>query len=656
MAILTLLCAGGAGWLYLDPPMCYVQAEYQLRDLLARSGRLAPANPDLVFLAIDSDSVSLDESLDLDGLFSSATSEPECQRALQLMSKGWPWNREIYALILQRLANAGAKVVAFDCLFAGPAPGDEVLRSALERYRSQVVIGSNFVTPTNMAVSSTVPSSYEQPSESLLPKSAVPDDREGFTNFFTAEDKIVRAAQFRIAFREGSGPSSEPQLYSSLAARAASKAGLVSRVPDDLGEHVIRFTGPPRAGFRSHSLFEIFVPDYWQHNYQSGRFFQNKIVIVGAEGKWQTDELATPFGLMPGAELHLNAVNALWHREFLRELSPLAGTLVIVVAALIAAAICLCIRVPWLRVAGLVAVNVTGPPCALWLYNSQGLYFPCIPPALALNAAVLLCLVSDFTFERIEKIRLNSTLKTRDELTHMIIHDLRSPLTVVKGYVEALAYMASDKLTPDEAKCLNEAQRGADDLRDMISTLLDVNRLEAGQMPLRIQQNDLAKIARDAAARFTPILEGRILQCQGVEEPVSMACDADLVRRVLENLISNAIKFTRSDGGRIVVGVDQNGRGAVLSVTDNGEGIPVEQHKRIFEKFGQTEAGSKRQNSTGIGLAFCRLAVEAHGGKIGVRSAPGEGSTFWFSLASRESMISQRLPQSATKQPQELSV
>ena len=135
-----------------------------------------------------------------------------------------------------------------------------------------------------------------------------------------------------------------------------------------------------------------------------------------------------------------------------------------------------------------------------------------------------------------------------------------------------------------------------------------------------------------------------------------MACDADLVRRVLENLISNAIKFTRSDGGRIVVGVDQNGRGAVLSVTDNGEGIPVEQHKRIFEKFGQTEAGSKRQNSTGIGLAFCRLAVEAHGGKIGVRSAPGEGSTFWFSLASRESMISQRLPQSATKQPQELSV
>src|SRR4029077_9332603 len=93
-------------------------------------------------------------------------------------------------------------------------------------------------------------------------------------------------------------------------------------VPPGLDDHTLRFTGAPRRGFPPHSLFEIFVPDFWQHNYNSGEFFRDKIVIVGAEGNWQHDELVTPFGSMPGAELHLNAINAAVRHEFIRELSP----------------------------------------------------------------------------------------------------------------------------------------------------------------------------------------------------------------------------------------------------------------------------------------------------------------------------------------------
>ena len=88
-----------------------------------------PPNPNLLFLAIDSDSVSLDETLDIEGLFSSSSSNPELRRALEIMSKGWPWNREIYAIILERLVGAGARVVAFDCLFPEPAPGDDAFRA-----------------------------------------------------------------------------------------------------------------------------------------------------------------------------------------------------------------------------------------------------------------------------------------------------------------------------------------------------------------------------------------------------------------------------------------------------------------------------------------------------------------------------------------------
>ena len=93
-------------------------------------------------------------------------------------------------------------------------------------------------------------------------------------------------------------------IYLSLSARVVSKAGHPELVPNSLAEHLIRFTGPPRVGFRPRPVFEIFVPEYWQHNYRSGEFLRDKIVIVGAEGKWQKDEIATPFGPMPGAEVH----------------------------------------------------------------------------------------------------------------------------------------------------------------------------------------------------------------------------------------------------------------------------------------------------------------------------------------------------------------
>ncbi len=607
MVLLTTLCACAATWLNWKRPTYYVQAEYRLRDVIARSGRTTPVNPNLVFLAIDSDSVTLDEDLDLKRLFPSSANDPECRRALKIMSKGWPWDREIYAMILKRLARAGANVVAYDCLFPAPAPGDDAFRAALDQFKSQVVIGSNFVSPAEVDRSRSIPSSYDPPAATLIPKTMTSDD----------------------------------------SARAVSKAGHPGLVPNDLAERLIRFTGPPRSGFRPHSVFEIFVPEYWEHNYRSGEFLRNKIVVVGAEGKWQKDELDTPFGPMPGAEVHLNVLNALLHGEFLKEPPPLASAAVTTLAALLGAALCLSIRSPWLRLFALVAADSAGPLCALWFYNHRGLYLPCLAPLLALNSTVLFCLVSDFTFELIEEAKLRSTLEKREDLTHMIVHDLRSPLTVVTGYVDALEEMASDKLNPSEAQCVAEAKRGAHDMADMITTLLDVGRLEAGEMPLRLQSHDVARIVRKTASRFTPVLHGRILRCDVPPGPVCVSCDDDVIRRVLENLISNALKFTTSDG-TIRVNVECNAADVTISVSDDGQGIPPDQHKHIFEKFGQTESGSEHRHSTGLGLAFCRLAVQAHQGKIGVQSELGKGSTFQFSLPIRDQASIDKRPLATT--------
>ena len=644
VVLLTTLCAGAAAWLDFKRPTYYSEVEYRLRDLIVRSGRTTPANPDLVFLAIDSDSVTLDEDLDIQGLFSSSTSAPECRHALEIMAKGWPWNREIYALILERLIRAGAKVVAYDCLFPAPGPGDDAFRAALDQFKLHVVIGSNFLTPGDVDLTRRVHSSYQPPTETLIATTTAPDDRVGFTNFFAGENQIVRGAQFRIAFRE---PGKSTATYLSLSACAISKAGHPELVPNELAEHLIRFTGPPPAGFPPRPVFEIFVPEYWEHNYRSGEFFRDKIVVVGAEGKWQKDEISTPFGPMPGAEVHLNALNALLHREFLRELPPLARAIATTLAALMGAALCLTIRSPWLRLLTLGVADSAGPFCALWFYDHLGLYLPCVALLLALNSNVLFHFVSDFTFERIEKAKLRSTLETRDELTHMIVHDLRSPLTVVTGYMDALQEIAANKLSPTEAEFVAAAQRGADSLNEMISTLLDVGRLEAGEMPLRLQPHNVAEIARKAASRFSPALKKRTLQCEAPRSPVVAACDADVIRRVLENLISNAVKFTASDG-TIRINVQSNETDVTISVVDNGQGIPPDQHKHIFEKFGQTESGSEHRHSTGLGLAFCRLAVEAHRGKIGVQSQPGKGSTFWFNLPIRDPASVHKRPLAST--------
>jgi two-component system sensor histidine kinase/response regulator len=242
--------------------------------------------------------------------------------------------------------------------------------------------------------------------------------------------------------------------------------------------------------------------------------------------------------------------------------------------------------------------------------------------------------VSDFAFEQLEEARLRSTLSQRDDLTHMIVHDLRSPLTIVSGYIDALKRIGAAKFTPTEAKYIAQAERGADNMREMITTLLDVGRLEAGQMPLRLESHDLGKVAQEAADRFAPVLGNRTLHCEVPPEPFIIRCDADVIRRVLENLISNALKFTKSDG-TICVDVEADQDCALISVRDDGPGIPPEQHQHIFEKFGQTEGGAKQRHSTGLGLAFCRLAVDAHAGRIGVKSELGKGSIFWFSLPHR---------------------
>lgn len=230
--------------------------------------------------------------------------------------------------------------------------------------------------------------------------------------------------------------------------------------------------------------------------------------------------------------------------------------------------------------------------------------------------------------------RLQELEKLRDDLTHMIIHDLRTPLTSVISGMQTLE-MVGD-LNEEQRDVMGIALSGGETLLGMINDLLDVEKLEAGSMQLDYGMTSPSALVDSAVNQVASLAENRhlVLTRDVAADLPAFLGDESKLRRTLVNLLGNSIKFTPA-GGTVAIRVVEpaDGLSIEFSVTDSGEGIPPEAFGRIFEKFGQVESRkSGRTMSTGLGLTFCKLAVEAHGGRIEVESAPGEGSTFRFTI------------------------
>jgi len=217
----------------------------------------------------------------------------------------------------------------------------------------------------------------------------------------------------------------------------------------------------------------------------------------------------------------------------------------------------------------------------------------------------------------------------KENLTHMIVHDMRSPLSVVHMSVQLLQDRAGEM---DEV-CrtnLDMAHRATDSLMEMTLLLLDIGRLESGKMPLDIQPMELSLTAASCLEDLSIVLRPFRVHLEKPDLMYPAMYDRAVVARVIRNLLGNAAKFTPEGGSISVVLSTQDGLVRV-AVSDSGPGLPLEEQALIFEKFGQGRSEQKRMG-TGLGLTFCKLAVEAHGGSIGVVSQPGQGATFWFTL------------------------
>lgn len=236
--------------------------------------------------------------------------------------------------------------------------------------------------------------------------------------------------------------------------------------------------------------------------------------------------------------------------------------------------------------------------------------------------------------------------RVREDLIAMIYHDLRSPLANVVSSLEVLKSILPDENDETIQSILKIAQRSTERIQRLTNSLLDVNRLNTGQ-PILIQgPASLNELVSDAieAVDLLVASKNHTLETALLTGPVSVYVDGDMIRRVLINLLENAIKYTPSNG-LITIGAQPKGEWIEIWVKDTGRGISDEEQKNIFDKFIRANYPDYEIKGLGLGLTYCRLAIEGHGGRIWVESKLGYGSKFCFTLpVATEQKLSARGP------------
>ena len=231
--------------------------------------------------------------------------------------------------------------------------------------------------------------------------------------------------------------------------------------------------------------------------------------------------------------------------------------------------------------------------------------------------------------------RLKKLERVRSEFLGNVSHELRTPIFAVQGMLETLLNGALEER--DAARNFVErALANTERLNALLGDLIEISRIESGDMKMSFRYFNLNEFLSTITSDLRPRAGERnvTLVLQAPDDGLQVLGDQDRLKQVMVNLIENAIKYNRP-GGEVVVSSDQAGERITISVRDSGAGIPPEHLPRVFERFYRVDKERSRDaGGTGLGLAIVKHIVEAHGGKVEVRSEPGKGSTFSFDLGS----------------------
>ena len=237
--------------------------------------------------------------------------------------------------------------------------------------------------------------------------------------------------------------------------------------------------------------------------------------------------------------------------------------------------------------------------------------------------------------------KLRELEKVREDLMKMIVHDLKTPLTSVLASLEMVTDGDFGTLTPVQKRVLGDAEYKSEELLSLINDLLEVARIEDANLKLNLEPLAPAAFLTELLAEWEVRLaqEAAVAAVHVDDDAPLFEADKMILKRLFSNLIQNALIHSAGVGVEIEMRARPDGDGILFAVTDNGPGIPEEYHEVIFQQFRQVKAPRlPKVRSSGLGLAFCKLAAEAHGGRIWVKSREGEGSTFFVQLPSKPVM------------------
>lgn len=362
--------------------------EWRVYDQIHLNGRKAAVDPDIMVLGIDDDSLAVRDTAEPE--------EIERSHALQLMA-GFPWSREVYARILDRLFDAGARTVVIDLLFPTASnsfpEGDAEFADALEKYKGRVVVGADFVTGAS--------GGYERDALSLpwsefVPQSWPADERVGFVTFWADDDGKIRRARFLHS------QTGEPgRALPSFAAAVVRLQGREDLIPEGAGDHLFRFSDA--RAYLHLPIHEIFIEPLWRQNYGSGAIFKDKTVFVGPAARSMQDFKDTPVGTVLGMQVHAHALGALKSGSLLK-MAPLWARLALLVTFVLASwlLVLLLRRAFWCMLV-LLAVVALGLVAQLVLFNVASLVVPMTVPMLGWGFTGFIGLTYDYLLERMQK-------------------------------------------------------------------------------------------------------------------------------------------------------------------------------------------------------------------------------------------------------------
>ena len=272
---------------------------------------------------------------------------------------------------------------------------------------------------------------------------------------------------------------------------------------------------------------------------------------------------------------------------------------------------------------------------ALSSENPNAFWPPDIEILQAFAAAIEGAYARYLDFQRLEESnrQIQEATRHKSDFLARMSHDLRTPMNAIIGYTRILLRRAVDKLEPRQFKNLENIEASAQNLLSLINEILDLSRIEAGRVEVNAEEVDVKRLVAECATAIAPLIKPEVELKQELADVPALHTDADLMRRVVMNVLGNAVKFT--EHGSITISLQTANSGVTLTIADTGPGIPASDLPYIFEEFRQVEGQSaiKTQEGSGLGLAIVKGTVELLGGTIAADSTVGKGTTFILCIA-----------------------